>query len=509
MMIVASNNITLSNVNDGTTVHIAYADSADGKDGFYVGGGTNLLQGTGTATGDVANGNGNLIEGSFNGYDAIKTNTAWSEKYINLKSALGRTNAKAGDWFTISVYVKADNQINTGSLYVSRALGDSTASTNDGSLDPILMSNKPITTQWKQYAWSFQINDISLQRTVTRVEYNLATGDNWIYWAGWMLEEGTIAHPWSPAPSESYPIYMGTYTDYTQADSLDPTAYKWTLIKGDKGDTGVSIKTFSTEYYLSTSEVEVTGGEWQNSFPTKTENTFIWYRNTITYTDNSTEVSAALPDAEANRLYSIGITNSTNISQIDDRITNEVTSITTVTTQLSDKQAATDENVSNLQKNTSDSLTNLNNAQASTAKDLADYKNTITQTYATKSDITQLSESVTTTISQAVEDAQKKTITTLAETVVDARGFTVSTDGADTHTTLNGTGLMVKDSSEKNVVKFTVSGEEVKSVKVEEDMSLGAHNTQVYADYEFDETTMADATTKINGTADYWIDDVQ
>ena len=47
MMIVASNNITLSNVNDGTTVHIAYADSPDGKDGFYVGGGgTNLLSNT-------------------------------------------------------------------------------------------------------------------------------------------------------------------------------------------------------------------------------------------------------------------------------------------------------------------------------------------------------------------------------------------------------------------------------------------------------------------------------
>ena len=34
MMIVASNNITLSNVNDGKIIHIAYANSADGKDGF-------------------------------------------------------------------------------------------------------------------------------------------------------------------------------------------------------------------------------------------------------------------------------------------------------------------------------------------------------------------------------------------------------------------------------------------------------------------------------------------
>ena len=32
--------------------------------------------------------------------------------------------------------------------------------------------------------------------------------------------------------------YIGQYTDYTQADSTDPTKYKWTLIKGEKGDTG-------------------------------------------------------------------------------------------------------------------------------------------------------------------------------------------------------------------------------------------------------------------------------
>lgn len=166
------------------------------------GGGRNLLQGTGTASGDVAGGNGTFVKGAFNGYDAVKTNTAWSERRINLKSALGRTNAKAGDWYTISVYVKADKQINDGFLGVYRALGNGDANTNDGFLDGIPMQNKPITTQWQQYSWSFQINDISLQRQNTRVEYSQDTGDNWIYWAGWMLEKGTVAHDWSPAPDD-------------------------------------------------------------------------------------------------------------------------------------------------------------------------------------------------------------------------------------------------------------------------------------------------------------------
>lgn len=166
------------------------------------GGGVNLLVGTGTASGDVANGGGIIVNGAFNGYDAVKTNGAWSERYINLQSSLGRTDAKAGDWYTISVYVKADKQINAGGLNVYRALGNGDANTNDGALDGILMQDKPITTQWQQYSWSFQINNISLQRQITRIEYSKDTGDNWIYWGGWMLEEGIVTHPWAPAPSD-------------------------------------------------------------------------------------------------------------------------------------------------------------------------------------------------------------------------------------------------------------------------------------------------------------------
>lgn len=33
-------------------------------------------------------------------------------------------------------------------------------------------------------------------------------------------------------------LYLGQYTDYTQADSTDPSKYSWTLIKGEKGDKG-------------------------------------------------------------------------------------------------------------------------------------------------------------------------------------------------------------------------------------------------------------------------------
>lgn len=34
-------------------------------------------------------------------------------------------------------------------------------------------------------------------------------------------------------------LYIGTYSDHTQADSTNPQSYRWTLVKGEKGDQGV------------------------------------------------------------------------------------------------------------------------------------------------------------------------------------------------------------------------------------------------------------------------------
>ena len=35
--------------------------------------------------------------------------------------------------------------------------------------------------------------------------------------------------------------YIGSYTDFTQADSTNPAVYSWQLVQGPKGDTGVGI----------------------------------------------------------------------------------------------------------------------------------------------------------------------------------------------------------------------------------------------------------------------------
>jgi hypothetical protein len=112
------------------------------------------------------------------------------------------------------------------------------------------------------------------------------------------------------------------------------------------------------------------------------------------------------------------------------------------------------------------------------------------------------------TFEKVKEDAQNKTITTLTETVVDARGFTVNTAGADTHTTIDGTGVMVKDAQNNDVANFKASGSEIQKLKVINDASIGAHSTQAYTDYELNEDTMENGDSTV-GSADFWIGDVK
>ncbi|MGX6984537.1 hypothetical protein [Lactococcus lactis] len=55
-------------------------------------------------------------------------------------------------------------------------------------------------------------------------------------------EQGSTATPWMPSASEvttaDWPSYIGQYTDFTQADSTNPSDYTWSLIRGNDGERG-------------------------------------------------------------------------------------------------------------------------------------------------------------------------------------------------------------------------------------------------------------------------------
>lgn len=89
-------------------------------------------------------------------------------------------------------------------------------------------------------------------------------------------------------------LYIGQYTDYTQADSTDPTKYAWTKIKGDKGDTGesgVGVKSIDVQYYLSTSSTTLTGGSWSTTAPAWVNGKYMWSKTVTTLSNGGVEES--------------------------------------------------------------------------------------------------------------------------------------------------------------------------------------------------------------------------
>ena len=62
---------------------------------------------------------------------------------------------------------------------------------------------------------------------------------------------------------------------------------------GTKGDDGVSVTSTEVEYYLSTSETELSGGTWQSTAPDITDGHYLWGRTKITYSDGQTAYTGA------------------------------------------------------------------------------------------------------------------------------------------------------------------------------------------------------------------------
>lgn len=86
-------------------------------------------------------------------------------------------------------------------------------------------------------------------------------------------------------------LYIGTYTDFTSADSTDSTKYNWVKVQGPQGPqgedgvTGRSISNLTEEYYLSTSKTNLTGGSWDTTRPDWTSGKYVWTRIKTDYTN--------------------------------------------------------------------------------------------------------------------------------------------------------------------------------------------------------------------------------
>ncbi len=77
---------------------------------------------------------------------------------------------------------------------------------------------------------------------------------------------------------------------------VDETDYGWVQVSDSEAALALemakkSVVKIQTEYYLSTSREEPTGGEWQTTPPEREKYTYIWSRTTTYYGDNTSETS--------------------------------------------------------------------------------------------------------------------------------------------------------------------------------------------------------------------------
>ncbi len=233
---------------DGKTpyFHTAWSNSADGTDRFttvY----PNLNLGDNTKTFAGADGAANNITGSIRldpatqktqdgdfyylTFKPTRDNFDWFRFFLVPDSAtpnMTKVTVKPNTKYTFSVLLKGTGQ------HTIYAYQNWTAPNTPWSLQVNL------TSDWKLYTFTVTSNAVIPNNLVqffirsnNGTEINLKKPK---------VEEGSIVTPWMPSSSEvttaDWPSYIGQYTDFTQADSTNPSNYTWSLIRGNDGADG-------------------------------------------------------------------------------------------------------------------------------------------------------------------------------------------------------------------------------------------------------------------------------
>lgn len=248
--------------------------------------------------------------------------------------------------------------------------------------------------------------------------------------------------------------YIGQYTDYTQADSLDPSKYKWTLIKGDKGATGatgVGLKTVENQYALSTSKDVAPTSGWSGTAIYE-ENKYLWRRLKITYTNG-------------NIVY-VGEEYVVDPNTLEDDIFE-------ITTKLKIYTDKTDEHIASIAE-MEKTITNLDGEIETVSK-------TSTAAKQTADSFTQ----EFTRLENALSDNEKDTkeIKALIKSGMDDSGNTYTEWGSSSNSTVRvGAGGIEMISNKVSTMVLKDGVVEAKALNVSERIGFGNHTAQKYKD---------------------------
>lgn len=195
--------------------------------------------------------------------------------------------------------------------------------------------------------------------------------------------------------------FIGQYSDSKQYGSDDPTKYRWSAIKGEDGQSFVSAE---EQFYYSTSQTELIGGEWFVGNVVYQSDKFLWKRWKCTYA-NPSEIK-----------YTKAIFDNT-WNEIDAKIGEIHTQVSQANVQS--KEAIEKATQAQADATKANQLASTANTQSSDAKKLAEQANTSTgkaqeQIDAIKGDITDSKKQIQSAVDKA--NANAKEINSVKET---------------------------------------------------------------------------------------------
>ncbi|AII12475.1 Hypothetical protein NCDO2118_0989 [Lactococcus lactis subsp. lactis NCDO 2118] len=269
---VASQSVTITNVNDGTDgktsyTHVAWANNITGADGFTtVYPNLNLLDGTRDFSGNWINLNGWTTDGTYKGL-TVKKRTGKGPGFYKVFTA------PADGTYTFSSYLKSSGNGGNIRRWVN---------TND--VDGVGTIDMASNFDWKIDTFSAALK--AGDKVFVRYEI---TSDNTgldIWNAGHKWEQGSTATPYMPSASEvttaDWPSYIGQYSDFTATASTDPAKYApWAVFKGNDGNNGRGIVSSEQKYQLTQTSAKPVdpwdNSVWQTTQPTTTAtNKYLW-----------------------------------------------------------------------------------------------------------------------------------------------------------------------------------------------------------------------------------------
>lgn len=231
--------------------------------------------------------------------------------------------------------------------------------------------------------------------------------------------------------------FIGQYSDSKQYGSDDPTKYRWSAIKGEDGQSFVSAE---EQFYYSTSQTELIGGEWFVGNVVYQSDKFLWKRWKCTYANPSeikytkaifdntwNEIDAKIGEihtqvSQANVQSKEAVDKATQ-AQTDASKANELAN--TANNQSSEaKQLAQDANTSTgkaqqqidaIKGDITDSKQQIQDA-VDKANANATEINSVKETYATKVDLTTESKSIHADVTTEIEKKVGELSTTVSET---------------------------------------------------------------------------------------------